>query len=79
MSYAPNVFGNSAAGLILTRANSLTALVPSSFRGDEFQAIADAIFQALKPYRGGLHGLVLVSQDPQSNLTLRSGETRSRS
>ena len=34
-------------------------LVPSSFRGDEFQAIADAIFQALKPYRGGLHGLVL--------------------
>ena len=34
-------------------------LVPSSFRGDEFQALADAIFQALKPYRGGLHGLVL--------------------
>ena len=34
-------------------------LVPSSFRGDEFQAIADAIFQALKPYRGGLRGLVL--------------------
>jgi len=34
-------------------------LVPSRFRGDEFQAIADAIFQALKPYRGGLHGLVL--------------------
>ena len=34
-------------------------LVSSSFRGDEFQAIADAIFQALKPYRGGLHGLVL--------------------
>ena len=34
-------------------------LVPSSFRGDEFHAIADAIFQALKPYRGGLHGLVL--------------------
>ena len=34
-------------------------LVPPSFRGDEFQAIADAIFQALKPYRGGLHGLVL--------------------
>ena len=34
-------------------------LVPSSFRGDGFLAIADAIFQALKPYRGGLHGLVL--------------------
>lgn len=34
-------------------------LVPSSFRGDEFQAIADAIFEALKPYRGGLDGIVL--------------------
>jgi hypothetical protein len=34
-------------------------LVPSSFRGDAFQAIADAIFEALKPYRGGLRGLVL--------------------
>ena len=34
-------------------------LVPSSFRGDEFQAIADAIAEAVKPYRGGLHGLVL--------------------
>jgi len=34
-------------------------LVPSGFRGDEFQAIADAIVRALKPYRGGLHGLVL--------------------
>ena len=34
-------------------------LVSSSFRGDEFQAIADAIFRALKPYRGGLQGLVL--------------------
>ena len=34
-------------------------LVPSSFRGDEFQALAGAVFQALKPYRGGLHGLVL--------------------
>ena len=33
-------------------------LIPSSLRGDEFQAIADAIFQALKPYRGGLLGLV---------------------
>ena len=34
-------------------------LVPSSFRGDEFQAIADAILEALKPYRDGLCGLVL--------------------
>ena len=34
-------------------------LVPSSFRGDEFQAIADAIIEAVKPYRTGLHGLVL--------------------
>ena len=33
-------------------------LVPSSFRGDEFQAIADAVFEALKPYRD-LRGLVL--------------------
>ena len=34
-------------------------LVPSSFRGDEFQAIADAIFEGLKPYGDGLRGLVL--------------------
>lgn len=34
-------------------------LVPLSFRGDEFQAIADAIFEALKPYRGSLRSLVL--------------------
>jgi hypothetical protein len=34
-------------------------LVPSSFRGDEFQAIADAIREALKPYREGLYGLVI--------------------
>jgi len=34
-------------------------LVPSSFRGDEFQAIADAIVEALRPYRTGLRGLVL--------------------
>ena len=34
-------------------------LVPSSFRGDEFQAIADAMFEAVKPYRTGLRGLVL--------------------
>lgn len=34
-------------------------LVPSSFRGDEFQAIADAIVEAVKPYRTGLRGFVL--------------------
>lgn len=34
-------------------------LVPSSFRGDEFQAIADGILEALKPYHGGLRGLVV--------------------
>ena len=34
-------------------------LVPSSFRGDEFQAIADAISEAVKPYRTDLRGLVL--------------------
>jgi hypothetical protein len=34
-------------------------LIPSSFHGDEFQVIADAIFEALKPYRAGLRGLVL--------------------
>jgi len=34
-------------------------LVSSSFRGDEFQAIADGIVEALKPYHGGLRGLVL--------------------
>ena len=34
-------------------------LIPSSFRGDEFQAIADAIVEALTPYRAGLRGLVL--------------------
>jgi len=34
-------------------------LVPSSFPGDEFQAIADAIVDALKPYREGLQGAVV--------------------
>ena len=34
-------------------------LVPSSFRGDEFQAIADAIVEGLKPYRDDLRGLVV--------------------
>ena len=36
-------------------------LVPSSFRRDEFQAIADAIVEALEPYRTGIEGLVLQS------------------
>jgi len=34
-------------------------LVPASFRGGEFQSIADASFEALKPYRTGLRGLVI--------------------
>jgi len=34
-------------------------LVPSSFRGDEFQAIADAILEALKSYSSGFRGLVV--------------------
>jgi hypothetical protein len=34
-------------------------LVPSSFRGDEYQAIADAIVEDLKPYPHELEGLVL--------------------
>ena len=34
-------------------------LVPSSFRSDEFLAIADAIREAMKQYRAGLDGLVI--------------------
>jgi Domain of unknown function (DUF5615) len=34
-------------------------LVPPSFRGDEYQAIADAVVQELKPYPKGLDGVVL--------------------
>ncbi len=34
-------------------------LVPSSFRRDEFQAIARAIHDAVKAYPGGLAGIVL--------------------
>ena len=34
-------------------------LVPSSFRGDEFQASADAIFEILEAYHQGLSGVVL--------------------
>jgi hypothetical protein len=34
-------------------------LVPSSFRGDEFQVIADAIADAVPPYRDGMRGVVV--------------------
>ena len=34
-------------------------LMPSSFRGDEYQAIADAIVEGLKAYPHGLDGVVL--------------------
>jgi len=34
-------------------------LVPSSFRRDEFRAIADAVVEALEPYRAGIEGIVL--------------------
>ena len=39
-------------------------LVPSSFRGDEFQAIADGIVEALTPYRTGLRGVVIYVSRP---------------
>ena len=45
--------------IVTNTAHGGIVLVPSSFRGDEFQAIADAIFEALKPYPAGLEGLVL--------------------
>lgn len=34
-------------------------LVPSSFRGDEYEAIAHAILEEVKPYPHGLEGVVL--------------------
>jgi hypothetical protein len=34
-------------------------LVPSSFRGDEFQAIAAAIREVLRRHQGGFQGLVV--------------------
>ena len=34
-------------------------LVPSSLRGDEFRAIADAIREALRRHREGLRGIVV--------------------
>jgi hypothetical protein len=41
-------------------------LVPSSFRGDEYQAIADAIVAALKPYRKDLDSVILYVEGRQS-------------
>jgi hypothetical protein len=41
-------------------------LIPSSFRGDEYQAIADAIVEELKPYSKGLDGVVLYVKRRQS-------------
>lgn len=41
-------------------------LVPSSFRGDEYQAIADAIVEELKRYPNGLDGVVLYVKRRQS-------------
>jgi hypothetical protein len=40
-------------------------LVPSSFRGDEYQAIADAIVEGLEPYPQGLDGLVICVKQPE--------------
>jgi len=37
-------------------------LVPSSFRGHEFRAIADGIGHALQEYAGDVHGLVIYVQ-----------------
>jgi hypothetical protein len=42
-------------------------LVPSSFRGDEYDAIARAIAEELKPYAEGLDGIVLYVRHGQSN------------
>jgi hypothetical protein len=41
-------------------------LIPSSFRGDECRAIADAIVEALKPYPRGFDGVVLYIKRRQS-------------
>lgn len=37
-------------------------LVPSSFRGDEFRAIANGIRRAIEEYAGDVHGLVIYVQ-----------------
>ena len=41
-------------------------LIPSTFRGDESQAIADAVVEAVKPYPKGLDGVVLYVKRGQS-------------
>lgn len=41
-------------------------LVPASFRGDEYQEIADGIVEELKPYPEGLEGVVLYVRHRQS-------------
>jgi hypothetical protein len=41
-------------------------LIPSSFRGDEYQAIADAIVEGLRLYPEGLDGIVLYVRCRQS-------------
>jgi predicted nuclease of predicted toxin-antitoxin system len=41
-------------------------LILSSFRGDEYQAIASAIVEELKPYPKGLDGVVLYIKCRQS-------------
>jgi hypothetical protein len=41
-------------------------LVPASFRGDEYQELADAIVNDLKPYPQGLEGVVLCVKRRQS-------------
>jgi hypothetical protein len=40
-------------------------LIPSSFRGNEFQAIADAIHDALQQHPEGLTGLVMYARRAQ--------------
>ena len=42
-------------------------LVPSSFRGNEYDAIAEAIIEELKPYAEGLDGIVVYVRHGQSN------------
>ena len=42
-------------------------LLPPSFRGNEYEAIAEAIVAELKPYAEGLDGVVLYVRHGQSN------------
>lgn len=43
----------------MNTAHAGIVLVPGSYRGDEYQAIADTIIEDLKPYPHGLEGIVL--------------------